>query len=361
MVLLIIVGVLVFAAGIGLGYRKLRQRRVARGLAIDPRRGVNQGRFVRLGGVDQWIQIRGTDRANPVVLVLAGSGLPLEPLTATIASWEQHFTVVLWDRRDVGRTRGRNGKAGNENWTFDQLAAEGVELVGFLRSHLGQDKVVLIGQSQGSIVGTKMARLRPDLFHAYVGTGQIVDMARNEAKTYQMALERARKAGNRKAVKALEQHTPPYREVRTWIQKQRWSMATDPEMAAYQRRALASVLTWPGYGFADVQRALLGALFLPPKLFAETLACTAQRLGLRYEVPVLFLHGDDTDIHTLPEYVDEYFAAIQAPAKSLVHLPGTGHLTFLAKPELFLAELRAGLARLASPARISSPTGEGTE
>src|SRR5262245_54157708 len=127
-ILACLAGVLALAAVAALAYRKLRQRRVARGLAINTPNGIAEGRFVRLGGVDQWIQIRGTDRANPILLLLAGSGLPMEPFTSSLVPWEQHFTVVLWDRRDVGRTRGRNGKAGNETWTFGRLASEGIEL-----------------------------------------------------------------------------------------------------------------------------------------------------------------------------------------------------------------------------------------
>lgn len=345
-VLACVAAVVVLFAGTALGYRKLRQRRVARTLVIDTPHGIAEGRFVRLGGVDQWIQIRATDRANPILLLVNGSGLPMEPFTATLSSWEQHFTVVLWDRRDVGRTRGRNGKAGHESWTFDQLAADGIDLVEFLRSHLHQDKVIVIGHSQGSIVASKMVRGRPDLFHAYVGTGLIADMTRNEQQSHQMALERARNTGNRKALKALQQHTPPYHEVRAWIAKQRWSMATDPEMSTAQPRFMAAVLTWPTYGLGDVRRALLGALFLPPRLFEETMACRPEHLGIRYEIPVFFLQGD-TDVHTLTPLAEEYFTAIQAPAKSFVRLPDTGHLTLLAKPELFLTELLAHVRPLA--------------
>lgn len=320
------------------GYRGSRRRRVARGLVIDTPAGIAEGRYIKAGGVDQWIQIRGVDRANPILLVLAGSGLPMEPFTATLRPWEQHFTVVLWDRRDVGRTRGRNGRAGNDTWTFGQLADDGIEVVEFLCRHLGQDKVVLVGLSQGSIVGVTMARRRPDLLHAYVGTGQIADMASNERLTHEMALDRARTAGNRKAVKALEHATPPYRDARTWITKQRWSMATDPEVQASQRSAASAVLFWPTYTLADVYRSAFGALFLPPRLFAETMSCTADTLGIRFDVPFLILHGD-ADLHTLPSLAEQYLAAIDAPAKEFVRLPGAGHAALLAQPDLFLTEL----------------------
>ena len=339
----IVIGILAMAAiAAPLVYRKVRQRRVARALG----EGGPAGRYITAGGVDQWIQIRGANRSNPILLILAGSGLPMEPFTPTLRAWERHFTVVLWDRRDVGRTRGRNGKKGNDTWTFDRLADDGIDVVEWVRRHLRQDKVILVGHSQGSIVGVTMARRRPDLFHAYVGTGQIADMARNEDLTRQLALDRARASGNRRAVGALERHAPPYRDARTWITKQRWSMATDPEMRVWQRGAPAAILFWPGYSLADVYRAAFGALFLPPQLFTATMACTPETLGTRFEVPFLVIHGD-TDVHTLPSLAEEYLEAIDAPTKAFVRLPGTGHLSMLADPDKFLDELLTRVRPLA--------------
>jgi pimeloyl-ACP methyl ester carboxylesterase len=340
-------GIAALAAAVPLAYRRLRQRRVARTLAIDTPAGIAEGRYIRVGGIDQWIQIRGVDRANPILLILAGSGLPMEPFTTILQAWEQHFTVVLWDRRDVGRTRGRNGKAGNATWTFGQLADDGIEVVEWVRRHLHQDKVILVGHSQGSIVGITMARRRPDLLHAYVGTGQIADTARNEHLTHQLALDRARTAGNRKAVRSLERHAPPYHDARSWITKLRWSMATDPEMQAWQRSGPAAALFWPEYSLADIYRCAFGALFLPPALFTETMACTPETLGTRFEMPLLILHGD-ADLQTLPSLAEQYLTVIDAPTKEFVRLPDTGHLSMLTQPDLFLTELLTRVHPLAT-------------
>jgi hypothetical protein len=56
----------------GLAWRKARQRRVAKALVIDTPNGIVEQRFVNIGGIDQWIQLRGEDRGNPVLLVLHG-------------------------------------------------------------------------------------------------------------------------------------------------------------------------------------------------------------------------------------------------------------------------------------------------
>jgi pimeloyl-ACP methyl ester carboxylesterase len=341
------IGILIAAAVLGvvgltaaalLGYRRLRQRRAARPLVIDTPRGIAESGYVRVGGIDQWVQIRGRNRTNPVVLVLGGSGLTLEPFTARLRAWEEHFTVAVWDRREIGRTRGRNGKAGADAWTFEQSAADGIEIAEHLCRRLNQDKIILLGHSQGSIIGTLMARQRPDLFHAYVGAGQVVDMARNEVQTHRLALQGAQAAGNTKAVKALEKLAPPYRDANTWITKQRWSMSTDPEMPAWQSSAMTEVLFWPGYSLADVYRSVTGALFLPRRMFEQIMACTPDWLGTTFGVPIVLLHGA-ADSYTLPALAQEYIAALDAPVKDLVLLPGCGHMAVLTQPERILDEL----------------------
>jgi pimeloyl-ACP methyl ester carboxylesterase len=368
-----VAGIIALAVVSALVYRRARQGRVARAVTIDTPAGIAEGRFVTAGGVDQWIQIRGKDRGNPVLLLVSGAGLPMEPYTPILRPWERHFTVVLWDRRDVGRTRGRNGKAGNETWTFSQLADDGIDIVEFLCRHLNQDKVVLVGHSQGSIVGATMARRRPDLCHAYVGAAQLADMPRNEQHSHELALARARAAGNRRAVRGLERVPPPYRDSRNWIAKHRWSMATDPEAVTWRRSALPMLLCWPGYGPADIYRAALGALFLPPRLFADTVACTPQTLGTQFEVPVLLFHGED-DWQTLLPFAEEYLAAVDAPSKEFVRLPGAGHLSLLTRPDLFLSELLTrvrpltaapagdpgGVPPVAAPGRPGSADGSAT-
>jgi pimeloyl-ACP methyl ester carboxylesterase len=189
----------------GLAYRKSRQRRVAQALVIDTPNGIVEERFVRVGGIDQWIQIRGEDRDNPVLLVLhGGPGWPNAVFTLPLRPWEQHFTVVQWDHRGAGKTLGRNGKVGSGEMTFGRRVADAVELVEFLRNYLHKAKVILLAESMGTLTGMPLVKQRPELFHALVVTDLYVDVARNEALKYQMTLERLRAADKSKAVAALE-------------------------------------------------------------------------------------------------------------------------------------------------------------
>jgi pimeloyl-ACP methyl ester carboxylesterase len=332
---------LVLAVAGPLAYRARSQRRTARSLVINTPNGMADSRYVRIGGIDQWVQIRGEDRTNPVLLFLHGSGMSMIPFTPVLRSWEKHFTVVQWDRRGVGGTLARNGRSGSEQWTFGQAARDGIEVAEYLRGHLGADRVILVGHSQGSIVGMEMAQRRPDLFRAYVGTGQIIDMARNEPVAYQLAVARA--AGRGKAARELARlGAPPYARPRTWIIKQKWSFDTDPELRVWSKKAMRMVLTTPGMSLAGLYRFNSAIMYYPQALYDETMAWTAPgRLG----VPVYLLHGD-TDEHTLTGQVQEYYQAAEAPAKKLVLLPGGGHCAVLMQPAAFLAELRACLCPL---------------
>ena len=79
----------------GLAYRKVRQRRVAKALTIGTPNGIVEERFVRIGGIEQWIQIRGEDHDNPMLLVVhGGPGWPNAIFTPTLRSWERLWAAT---------------------------------------------------------------------------------------------------------------------------------------------------------------------------------------------------------------------------------------------------------------------------
>jgi pimeloyl-ACP methyl ester carboxylesterase len=323
-----------------LSYRVHRQRGNAALLAIRTPNGIDEGFFVRAGDIDQWISVRGEDRDNPVVLVLhGGPATSYMSFAVFFQLWEKHFTIVQWDRRGVGKTFGRNGRARSGEMTLDRIAQDGNEIAEFLRRHLNKRKIILLGHSMGSMIGILMAARRPDLFHAYVGTEQIIDMARNEEISYQTILERARSLGNATTVKRLERiGAPPYRKPMDWGVKQRAAEMADPAYGQVARRIRGMVLFSPSYSLKDILDFIAGSMFCISKLYAQWMAFDARRLGTSFQTPIFIIEGEN-DVMTPSELAREWVSTISAPQKAFVPIKGASHLAFVTAADAYLAEL----------------------
>lgn len=341
----------------GLAYRKARQRRVARALRIDTPNGIVEERFIKVGGIDQWIQIRGEDRDNPVLLVLhGGPGWPNAVFTLPLRSWERHFTVVQWDQRGAGMTLGRNGKAGSGEMTFDRRVADAIEVTEFLRRHLRKDRVVLLAESMGTLTGLPLVKRRPDLFHALVATDLYVDMARNEARKHQLTLERLRAAGNDRGVAALEEIGADSTrwDLRAWNTNMAWAFKTNLPTPSPDRKVLLPLaLSSPIYTLRDLYTLFVGFQWSTARMLDQIVAYDARRLGTRFEVP-FFLFQGESDVVTLTTLAEEYFAEVEAPTKGRALIKGAGHFAAFTQPDRFLAELLVQVRPLASPPSPSS-------
>ena len=121
---------------------------------------IDEAKYLKIGGIEQWVTIRGENRANPVVLVLhGGPGDATNPWGyAGFRPWLKTYTVVQWDQRGSGKTLGRSGKDSAAALTIGRLVQDGVELADTLRTSLRKDKIILVGHSFGSILGVLMAK-----------------------------------------------------------------------------------------------------------------------------------------------------------------------------------------------------------
>jgi pimeloyl-ACP methyl ester carboxylesterase len=342
-------GILGGAAGVvgaavagGLGYRALRRARASRLLRLAGPHALAEEHFLRLGGVEQWVGIRGEDRRNPVLLVLhGGPGSPYSVFTPLLRSWERSFTVVQWDRRGAGKTLGRNGKAGSGELRYARMVEDAVELCEFLRTHLGQRRLVLLASSAGTPVGLQLARSRPDLLAAFVGTDLNVGTAAVEAHAFPATLAWARAARDRRALALLE---------RLGGDPARWDAADYEQLMRLRDRTvsvgrglgatfLPLMLFSPQHSLRDVGDFASGLGFSGRQLFGELRAFDARRLGLRFEVPFFVFQGA-ADVFTPAAVAQAYFEEVEAPVKHFELLPGVGHLGAFSRPEPFLALLR---------------------
>jgi pimeloyl-ACP methyl ester carboxylesterase len=292
---------------------------------------IDDGFFAPVRGEAQWITLRGASLANPPLLILTGPGAAFSRMAPFFAPWEAAFTLVQWDQPGGGATFASNGEA---KLSLDRLAADAAAVAELALARLGAEKLIVLGVSGGSILGLKLAQARPDLVAAFVGTGQIVHWARQQALGYALALDAARAHGDAATIAALEGiGPPPYADIAAeMVFSSRANGLTAAEQAAFAALdpAATAALAEPPSGARYVpqdlalpdprERGLHGYLAVRD----EIAAFDAWGLGLDFEVPLLFLQGD-LDHYTPTAEVAAYAAAVTTPKAELVIVPGGGH------------------------------------
>jgi len=291
---------------------------------------VKEEMFVRIGGIDQWITIKGDDRNNPVILFLhGGPGDALSPFAdAMYAGWEKSFTLVQWDQRGAGRTYGKSGPSVQPTMTVERMADDGIEVAQFLTKHLNKKKIIIVGGSWGSILGIYMAHTGPDLFYAYVGNAQLVNTRRGDSASYARVLEMARAAGDQPAVAALMTiGPPPWDSLRKWPVFRKWKLAyqakkvTAPPVPETISPEYASPEEQAQYAAADdfCFEHFWGLTMSGPLELVDL-----PSLGTDFAIPIYILQGQE-DLTALPELAKAYFDSIKAPRKQFYLVSGTGH------------------------------------
>jgi pimeloyl-ACP methyl ester carboxylesterase len=342
-----VVGLILIAVVGGLIYRASIQSGIAATMAIESADGIDEMISVEIGGIQQWILIRGENKDNPVLLYLHGgpgsSNLPFIHLFQR--RWEKDFTVVQWDQRGAGRTHRTNGPGIADTLSLDRMVRDAEEVVEFLCRRLGRDRIVLLGHSWGSILGMHLLKERPERFHAYVGVGQVVNMQDNERVSYEYTLRRARALGNENAIEDLESiGRPPYtgsqEEIysklgiqRRWLLHFGGAFYGQTSMTAF----LKLLLFTPELSLLDIYYWIDGNIFSIQNM-DDFFDLDLRQLGANFEVPLFFFIGRH-DYQTPFELSRPYFESLSAPHKEWLWFDEAAHAPPMSMPEEFARAL----------------------
>lgn len=324
-----------------LAYRSYRQAQIAATLKIASESGIVEERFVRIGGIDQWISIRGEDRNNPVLLLIhGGPGSCYSIFIPHLRTWEQHFTIVQWDQRGAGRTLTRMGSRGGEI-SMGQLTRDAIELAEYLQAYLHKDRIFLLASSIGSIFGVKVALSRPDMFYAYIGTDQNVGMAAGRQGGHRLLLDRLRARGMINGLREVERIGVDASKwtARDFTTVAQWTMKSDPPGFRRTIKLLKDAVWFaPGWTLRDIHAFVKGMHSSLEQLLAEIVQYDAWAQGIRFDLPVFIFQGAN-DVLTLTAQAQAYFADIEAPIKRMELISNAGHFAMFLQPELFLQKL----------------------
>ena len=309
---------------------------------------------VQLGGITQWIRIRGTSAANPVLLLMQqGPGLPIINETR---AWEQRlglekdFTVIYWDQRGTGLSALPLGRGqGRFEITPQLMVADTITLLELLRDRYGR-KPFIAGFSFGATYAAQAAVLRPDLVAGIVATGMDIDVPLAEQHMYDWALATARQRGNQRAVRQLEKiGPPPHLDAKQFTTRARWitnfgGVTAGATWNSQARTLAASLLRSPDYTPAAALRTIRGVTSsqaaLLPLLASTDLVTTLPAL----EVPIILAQGR-LDQVAPGAAAQKFYDTLTAPSKQLIWFEHSAHTPQYDEPAKFrdvLLTLRAG-------------------
>ncbi len=289
---------------------------------------------VRLGGTDQAVLIRAADPDKPVLLYLSGGPGQSDLALGRVLSdpWVRDFVVVDLDQRGNGKSYPAIDPL--SDMTLDRAVADVIELTEDLRERFDEDKIYLMGESWGTILGVLAVQQRPDLYHAYVGSGQMADVAETDRRIYDDLRAYAARAGDADlAAKLVEIGEPPYRDI-PWANSNllawyEYLYKPYTPSAGYMTRGDASGLDPFGalgseYTFLEKANVLRGLIdtftAMYPQLYDLDFRATVPRL----EVPVYVLDGL-AELDGRRDVMLEWFDGLDAPVKERVEYAGAAH------------------------------------
>jgi pimeloyl-ACP methyl ester carboxylesterase len=299
---------------------------------------------IPLGGMDQWIFVQGQKESNPVLLFLhGGPGVPIIPFVRDVDAHDklrEHFVMVYWDQRGAGHSY--HAGIPVESMNLAQFLADTHDLVEILRTRFHTSKIYLAGHSWGSLLGVLTVARYPELFHAYIGIGQAVDLRENERVSYQFAVDAAVKTDNRSALQQLTTIGPPpyptYKEMlveRKWVKRfggeRRVANASPISPLGTVDHAISSS-TLP---FLDTLDWLHGPYFSLKYLWDELQSVNLFRQAPTLEVPVYFLAGK-YDYCAPSLIVQRYYRELHAPqGKTFIWFDHSAHAPPAEEPNKF--------------------------
>jgi pimeloyl-ACP methyl ester carboxylesterase len=283
---------------------------------------------IELGGHEQWINIRGKDRSNPVILFLhGGPGMPMMYLAHKFQRpLEEYFVCVQWDQRGAGKSYSK--KVPVKTLTVRQILSDAFALIKHLRERLNKDKIYLVGHSWGTYIGMLLVKRHPELFHAFVSVGQVVDERRGREIADRFIKEQAQKNGNTKALDEMITNPDGFRE--------KWLFAFGGELygeTSYMPFILAGLKS-PEYGLFDIQKVAQGSSFSSQHMVYDAIKGTIFQNIHSVTVPVYFFTGRH-DYTTPFELVELFFERLEAPRKKMIWFDNSAHFPFYEEPQQF--------------------------
>ncbi|MHC0039591.1 alpha/beta fold hydrolase [Pseudoneobacillus sp. C159] len=294
-----------------------------------------------IGGLTQFLLIRGQNVKNPILLYIhGGPGIAAISFARTYMSHlEEHFIVVNWDQRGAGLSYSKD--IPESEMTIEHFVRDIGFIADALCERFNQKKLFLVASSWGSVIGTLAVQRYPERFHAYIGLGQIANMNKSERISYEYVMQKARETQNGKALKELEKlGQPPFSGKaldiqRKWLATYGGYVRNHSSQGPLVKMVLKELMNCTEYTFFDIfTKYLPGRKFSNDALWGELLTINFFERVPEWKVPIFFFIGRH-DYLTTFEVAEEYFNFVEAPYKEYIWFENSAHMALIEENEKF--------------------------
>lgn len=301
--------------------------------------------FVEVNGIEHFLLHYPKGPDAPVLLYLHGGPGSPESLYAyrLDKSWGDMFTHVHWDQRGAGKTLRRNKGKGIPK-TIRQMTDDIHGIVMYLIKKYNCPKIVILGHSWGSLIGSIYVQQHPENVSAYIGVGQTVNMMEGERIAFEQIMKAAKKAKNEKHIKELQSlgDYPPEDPEAALVSLSRLRKIQAPYDEGINMGLLDfffSLKRSPSFKWGDLW-SFMQIQKTNRLLHMEMMACRLGDRSRRYEMPIHYILGE-IDTITPTSLAREYYDTIDAPSKTIAVIPNAGHNVMYEEGDGFKTALKA--------------------
>ncbi|QJB32187.1 alpha/beta hydrolase [Chitinophaga oryzae] len=264
-----------------------------------------------LGGLQQVIAVNGNPN-GPVLLFLHGgpgeSRIPeMEKVTGLL---REKFCVVMWDQRETGLTLQLN--ASPVPPSLPVVAEDAYSLAAQLKKKFNKNKIYLLGESWGCLVGFRLAADHPESIAALMVVCPVVDQQRSERHALDTIKAWATASNNQTALAELSGVAVPFKHPDDLYYSRKWmnQLSGRPFPEKDSVRIKAYLREW-------------NKTWMKP--WNDATAVPLSKSVKKLKMPVYFFLGGK-DLQTNAVYSKAYFNKLKAPEKKVYWFKNDGHL-----------------------------------
>lgn len=272
--------------------------------------------WIEINGCKQFLSIRSDGSDRPILLYLhGGPGDAALPLVSKYNSaLTENFTVAIWEQRGTGKSYYPFRE--HEEITISLFLKDLYAIAEYLLDKYEQKKIYLVGHSWGSVLGLKFCQLHPEMVHAYIGCGQVVNMKKASRLAYEYAIQEAMKDENTKALNKLKSIDCSYSS-ENWLNDLLFvtGLVVKYKGSLYghknYNRFVKDFIFSREYSLTDLIHRQQGSLQSIQRLWQELMSVDFESVTT-IPVPVVFVEGRH-DYHVSSALAKAYFDTITTP------------------------------------------------